>query len=90
MTLYSVSVLDRDMVFCFLAHQDIKLGPKKIAKLPVDFLSSKQPAQLASEKALTRVEEDHRIWSPKLIVCLRKRSILFTVVQCMVVKEWRY
>jgi hypothetical protein len=90
MALYSTSVLDRDTVFCFLAHQDIKLGPKKIAKPPVDFLSSEQPAQSASENVLTRVEQDRRIWSPKLIVCLRKRSILLTTVQCMVVGEWRY
>jgi hypothetical protein len=47
MALYFASVLDRDTVFCFFAHQDIKLGPKKTTKPPVDFLSSEQSAQSA-------------------------------------------
>jgi hypothetical protein len=46
-------VLERETVFYFLAHHEIKFGPKNTAKPPVDFLSSEQPAQLASEKALT-------------------------------------
>jgi hypothetical protein len=60
-TLYFASVLERDTVFCSFVHHDIKLGLKKIAKSSVDFLSSEQPAQLTSEKALTSVEEDLRI-----------------------------
>lgn len=56
--LYSASVLDRDTVACFFAHQEIKFGPKKTAKPPVDLLSSKQPAQSESEKAVTSVEDD--------------------------------
>jgi hypothetical protein len=44
-----------------LAHHDIKLGSKKTANPPVDFLSSEQPAQSASEKALTRMDEERRI-----------------------------
>jgi hypothetical protein len=35
--LYSASVLEHDMVFCLFAHQDIKLGLKKIAKPPINF-----------------------------------------------------
>jgi hypothetical protein len=85
MVLYSTSVLDRDTVFYFLAHQDIKLGLKKIAKPLVNFLSLKQPVQSASEKALTSVEADLRMSSPKWLVCLTKRRIRFTTVQCTVV-----
>jgi hypothetical protein len=59
--LYSASVLECDIIFCFLAHHNIKLGPKKDNKPPVDFLSSEQPTQSASEKTLIRVDEEHQI-----------------------------
>jgi hypothetical protein len=36
----------------------MRLGPKNIANPPVDRRSSRQLAQSASEKALTRVEGD--------------------------------
>jgi len=42
--LYSASVLDLDTVACFLALHEIRLEPRKIAKPPVDFLSSEHPA----------------------------------------------
>jgi hypothetical protein len=42
----------------FLALHEIKFGPKKIAKPPVERLSSISPAQSASEKTLRRVDED--------------------------------
>jgi hypothetical protein len=42
--LYSALVLDLDTIFCFLAHHDIKFGPRKTANPPVDFLSSMHPA----------------------------------------------
>jgi hypothetical protein len=38
--LYSASVLDLQTVACFLALQEIRFGPKKTAKPPVDRLSS--------------------------------------------------
>jgi hypothetical protein len=44
MNLYSVSVLERDTVACFLTLQEMRFEPRKIAKQPVDFLSSEQPA----------------------------------------------
>jgi hypothetical protein len=46
--LYSALVLDRDTVACFLALQDTRFGPTKMAKPPVDRLSSRQPAQSTS------------------------------------------
>ena len=79
--LYSASVLDRDTVFCFFAHQDIKLEPKKIANPLVDFLSSEQPAQSASEKALTKVDADFLMRRPMPRVCLRYLKIRLTAVQ---------
>ena len=51
---YSYSVLERDTVACFGALHEIKLGPKKMAKPPVERLSSRQPSQSASEKALIK------------------------------------
>ena len=44
--LYSAYVLDLETVACFLALQDIKFGPKKTAKPPVE---RRQPAQSESE-----------------------------------------
>jgi hypothetical protein len=48
---YSASVDDRETVGCFLADQEIKLGPRKIAKPVVDHRSSGQPAQSTSQYA---------------------------------------
>jgi hypothetical protein len=45
-------------VGCFLALEETIIGPKNIAKPPAECLSSKSPAQSASEKALKRVEGD--------------------------------
>ena len=56
--LYSTSVLDLDTVACFLALHEIRFGPRKTTKLPVDLLSSVQPAQSASENPLTNRDED--------------------------------
>jgi hypothetical protein len=54
--LYYASVLEHDTVACLRPLQDIKFGPKKMAKPPVECLSSRQLIQSASEKALRRVE----------------------------------
>ena len=56
--LYSASVFDLETVGCFRALQDIKLDPRKIAKPPVDFRSSKDPDQSALENPVTSVDFD--------------------------------
>jgi hypothetical protein len=57
--LYSASLIDQDIVACFLALHKIKFGPRNTAKPPVDLLSS------AYEKALTSIEEDLFNFSPR-------------------------
>jgi len=47
---YSASAVDQDTVACFLAPQDIKFVPRKIANPVVERRSSLQPAQSASQK----------------------------------------
>ena len=49
-TLYYASVLEHETVAYFLALQETKFGPMKIANPLVERLSSGQPAQSASEK----------------------------------------
>jgi hypothetical protein len=56
--LYSTSVLDRDIVACFLELQEIELDLRKIANPPVDLRSLGHPAQSASEKPLRIMDED--------------------------------
>ncbi|XBI78592.1 hypothetical protein VPH35_088252 [Triticum aestivum] len=78
--LYSASVLDRDTVACFFAHQDIKFGPKNTAKPPVERLSSGHPVQSESEKTLTRVEEDLLNVRPRAIVSFTYLTIRFAAI----------
>jgi hypothetical protein len=56
--LYSVSILDLETVACFLALHEIKLDPKNTAEPGVDLLSFGDPAQSASENALTILKVD--------------------------------
>ena len=89
--LYYASVEDLETVGCFLAVQEIKLSPRNTAKPPVDLLSSTQPAQSALENALTSVDLDLRILSPRFTVPRTYLRILFMVLQCTVVgvcKNW--
>jgi hypothetical protein len=79
--LYPASVLDLDTVACFLAFYEIRFDPTYTAKPPVDLLSSRQPAQSASEKALTIVEEDLLKRNPREIVPRKYLNMRLTAVQ---------
>jgi hypothetical protein len=56
--LYSTSAVDLENISCFLALQEIRFVARNIAKPLVDLLSSKQPAQSASQNPLTSIDDD--------------------------------
>jgi hypothetical protein len=66
---------------CFLALHETKFDPMNIAKLPVDHLSSRHPAQSTSEKALNRVDNEYLNMMPSFKVSLTYRRILLTTVR---------
>jgi hypothetical protein len=69
--MYSDSVLDREIVAWFWELQEIRLEPKNTRKPPIEQRSSEQPAQLDSEKALSRLDEDLVMQRPSSIVNFR-------------------
>jgi hypothetical protein len=54
--LYFASVDNIETVTCFFDDQDIKLDPRKMSNLVVDFLSSRHPAQSASVRAMLQFQ----------------------------------
>jgi hypothetical protein len=74
-------MLDLETVACFLALHEIKFDPKNTSNPPVDLLSSGQPAQLASENALTAVDLDLLNRNPSDIVPRIYLKIRFTAAQ---------
>ena len=87
--LYSASVPDLDTVACFLAHHEIKFGPRNMENPPVDLLSSTHPAQTESEKALTNVDDDLLKVKPSPKVPFTYLSMRLATVQCDVVGACR-
>jgi hypothetical protein len=87
MALYSASILDRETVPYLRALYDIILDPRKTVNPPVECLSSISSAQSASEKPLTSVDLDFRIFKPRLMLDLIYGKIRLTVAQCMVVGD---
>jgi hypothetical protein len=88
--LYSASVLDLETVGCFLALQDTMFDPRKMAKPHMDLWSSRQRAQLASEKLDTSNDEDFVIFIPRSTVLLTNLKILLIVMRCNVVGKCKY
>lgn len=79
---YSDSVEERSIVCCLWADQEIRLQPKYMANPSVDFRSSGQLAQSASEKAWMAKDEDLEMNKPRDNVCLTYRNMRFTLAQC--------
>jgi hypothetical protein len=88
--LYSASVLDHDIVGCFLALHETKFDPRKMAKPPVERRSSIHPAQSAYAKPLTSMDGDLVIYSPKSMVPFTYHKIRFAAVRCNVVGACKY
>lgn len=63
-------MFDLDRVTCFLAHRDIRNGPRKTAEPLVDLLSSKHLTQSACEMALTNIDLDLLNMTPVTAECL--------------------
>jgi len=76
-------VLVLEVVACFLGLHDTRFEPKITAKPPIDLLSSRNPTESASKKALTSVKDDWLILSHVSTLPLSYLSMFFTVVQCI-------
>ena len=77
---YSALVLKREIVGCFLAHQEIMFCPKNVQKPVVDHLVVGQPAQFALEKAKRSSVVSSIICKPKVIdplTYLKMRQTIF-------------
>jgi hypothetical protein len=69
----------------FLALQDTRFGPTKMAKPHMDRLSLRKHTQSASEKALRKVDEDFMNVIQIFNVSFTYLRIRFAVVQCSIV-----
>jgi hypothetical protein len=90
MALYSASMLEREIVGYLQALHDTRFDPKNMANPPIDRLSSRHPAQSASENSLTSMEGDFSICNPTFKVPLTNLSILLIAVRCTVVGACKY
>jgi hypothetical protein len=80
--LYSASMLDLETVACFRALQKTKLDPRKIANPAADLLSSREPAQSASENPLTNKDLQRLTLNPIFVFAFTYLNILLTADQC--------
>jgi hypothetical protein len=78
MNVYFSSLLDLEIVACFLALHKLNLIQKNIANPLMDRRSFTHAAQSGSEKALTSVEEDFMNVTPESGVCEPLQSIIPT------------
>ena len=79
---YSTSVLDLEIVCCFLDCQDINFGPKNTQWPEVERLSSKSDAQSASQNPTKSRLDDFFKCKPCYKVPYKYLKIRFTAFQC--------
>jgi hypothetical protein len=83
--LYSASVLEHDIVDYFLELHEMRLGPRKTTKSPVERRSFGHPAQSVFKEPPRTMENDFTCLIPCRTVTMTYLSILLTLSQCTVV-----
>jgi hypothetical protein len=84
-TLYSISVLDLEIVLCFHALHETRFVPSKIAYPSVDRRSSRESSHSASEIPVINNECHLPIFKTIQVQLFKYIRILLTAAQCTVV-----